>query len=197
MKKLFQKYKKSLVISIIILLVIVTGLVLTFITEKKNTSPKICVFSPTPTPASTPVDLKIMEFGLKIKKLNILVPVIKDVDGKNKTIYNNALKEGVAHFKGTALPGEKGNIFIFGHSSAEIKSDYSKAFASLNDLEKEDEVMVFYQNSERKYKVIEKRVVEATDISVLAKGKKEVLTLMTCWPIGTKEKRLIVKAEPA
>lgn len=197
MKKFFQKHKKSFIISGVILLVVIIGLVSFFVTGKKDTLPGICVFSPTPTSVSASVDPKIKEFGLKIDKLNILVPVIKDVNGSDKTAYNNALKGGVAHFKGTSLPGEKGNIFIFGHSSAEVKSDYSKVFVSLNDLEKGDEIVIYYQSDEHKYKVTKKEIIEATDTAVLAKGKKEMITLMTCWPIGTKEKRLIIRAEPS
>lgn len=168
------------------------------ISKRSQKASRICVFRATPTPlaTATPIDPKIKEFGLKIDKLNIIVPVVKNVDGSDKAAYEKALKGGVAHFKGTTLPGEKGNIFIFGHSSAEVKSDYSKVFVSLNDLEKDDEIVVYYQNEEHKYKIKEKKIVEATDLSVLEKGKKEILTLMTCWPIGTKEKRLIVRAEP-
>ena len=152
----------------------------------------------TATQTATPneIDSKIKEFGIKIEKINVLVPVIKDVDGKNKTAYNKALKDGVAHFSGTALPGEKGNIFVFGHSSADYKTDFAKVFVDLNNLEEGDTIVVFYQNNEHKYKVSEKKIIEPTDTSVLNKGRKEILTLMTCWPIGTKEKRLIVVAKP-
>lgn len=197
MKKFFQKHKKPFIVTGAVLLVAIIGLVSFFVTGKKDTLPGICVFSPTPTSVSASVDPKIKEFGLKIDKLNILVPIIKDVDGSNKTAYEKALKGGVAHFKGTSLPGEKGNIFIFGHSSAETRGNYSKIFVSLNDLGKDDEIVVFYQGNEHKYTVSEKKIVEATEISVLAKGKKEILTLMTCWPIGTKEKRLIIQAKPS
>lgn len=140
------------------------------------------------------IDPKIKEFGLKIEKLNILVPIIKDVNGENKTAYNKALNDGVAHYKGTALPGQNSNIFIFGHSSTIFnKGNYATIFASLNDLEKGDEAQIFYQNQIYSYKVSAKEIVEKTDIEVLNPTKKERLTLMTCWPVGTNSKRLVVK----
>ena len=77
-----------------------------------------------------------------------------------------------------------------------IKGDYAKIFANLNDLEQDDEIIVYYQSDEHKYKVQSKEIVEATDMSVLDKTQKEILTLMTCWPVGTKDKRLVIRAEP-
>ena len=49
---------------------------------------------------------------------------------------------------------------------------------------------------ELKYIVRNKKIVEASDFSVLqANGDKETITLMTCWPLGVPSKRLIVTAE--
>lgn len=196
-KKFFQKHKETLIIGSVVLLIAAAGLVSYLGAAEEGGSSLVRVINPSPVSTSTAVDPKIKEFGLAIGKLNILVPVVKDVDGNNKKLYNESLQNGVAHYKGTALPGEKGNIFIFGHSSATVKGDYWEIFAPLNDLEENDEVVVYYENNEHKYKVKEKKIVEATDLSVLDKGKAEILTLMTCWPVGTKEKRLVIKAEPS
>lgn len=146
---------------------------------------------------SDPITVEIKQFGIKIDKLDVLAPVIKDVDGKDKTEYLNKLKEGVAHFKSTSLPGlGKGNIFIFGHSSSiSGTGKYSKIFARLDELKEGDQIKIFYQDKEFTYKVTEKKIVEATDLSVLEQTKKEKLTLMTCWPVGTKDKRLIIIAD--
>lgn len=141
------------------------------------------------------IDPKIKEFGLQIDKLGILVPVIRDVNGKDKEGYNRSLQEGVAHYKGTALPDKGENIFIFGHSSSDvIPGELGKIFAKINDLEKGDEIKVYFQDKEFLYSVSEKDIVKATDTSVLDKTGEEILTLMTCWPIGTKDKRLIIRA---
>jgi len=39
-------------------------------------------------------------------------------------------------------------------------------------------------------------VIDKTQTSILLPTKTEQLTLMTCWPIGTNVKRLIIKALP-
>lgn len=136
----------------------------------------------------------IKDFGIKIDKIQILVPVIKDVDGANKTVYNEALKGGVAHFKGTSLPSVGSNIFIFGHSSSLEQNDYSTVFVRLDELAINDEIIVYFQNKKYTYKVFDKKIVEKNDLSVLNPTPKEQLTLMTCWPIGTDEQRLIIMA---
>lgn len=141
------------------------------------------------------IPAEIREFGLRIDKLNILAPVIANVDGTNKKVYNQALEKGVAHYKGTALPGEGGNIFIFGHSSSATGyGPYVNIFAPLEKLEKEDIIIVYFQNKTLEYKVFEKIIVAKTDVSLLKPTAQEQLTLMTCWPVGTSAKRLIIKA---
>lgn len=145
-----------------------------------------------PTPEITP---DIRKFGIKIDKISILTPVIKNVDGLDKKKYFTALQEGAAHYKGTSLPGEKGNVFIFGHSSSSIGTGpYADIFAKLNKLEKNDLIIVFYEEKEYIYKVNSKKIIEKDDIGVLNPTTDKILTLMTCWPIGTNEKRLIIRA---
>jgi len=142
------------------------------------------------------IDPRLFEFGLNILKIGVGVPVVANVDGTNKTAYNKALLSGVAHYKNTALPGEGSNIFIFGHSSTwNGVGDYAEAFARLNDLNKDDQTIIYYQNKEYKYKVWKKEIIAADDFSYLEPTKSEQLTLMTCWPIGSNLKRLVVVAK--
>lgn len=142
------------------------------------------------------ISSRIKQFGIKIDKINLIVPVVKNVNGTDKNIYNKELKKGVAHLKGSALPGGGSNIFIFGHSSAFIGSGpYSEIFSKLNNLKWQDKITVFYRNKKFNYSVFEKEIVEKNDISVIKPTKEEELTLMTCWPIGTNKKRLIIKAK--
>ncbi|MDD5552083.1 MAG: class D sortase [Candidatus Pacebacteria bacterium] len=138
----------------------------------------------------------IKNFGIKIDKINVFAPIVKNVDGANKNIYKRELKKGVAHMKGTAFPGEGSNIFIFGHSSSEIGwGKYAKIFAKLGELKVGENIIIYYKNKKYHYEVFDKEIIEKTEISVTKPTKKEQLTLMTCWPIGTAKKRLIIKAK--
>lgn len=135
---------------------------------------------------------------LTITKLNIIVPVIPEVDTSRQYNYNTALKNGVAHMKGTApLDSTGGNSFIFGHSSRFIRSggQYDTVFANLDKLSEGDELGLAVDGRLEKYKVVRSQSVNADDGSVTESKPHRQITLMTCWPIGTTFKRWIVQAD--
>ena len=106
--------------------------------------------------------------------------------------------QNLAHFPGTAIPGEVGNAFITGHSVLPQFADpknYRAIFTKLSDLEVGDDVYVeMPDNSTLHFSVQYSKVVDPRDLSVLlpisATGRN--LTLMTCVPPGTNIKRLVV-----
>lgn len=136
-------------------------------------------------------------FYLNVKKIGVSAPIITGVDPNNIEEYNKRLQEGVLHMSGTAFPGEVGNIFIYGHSSALDPSKYDKIFADLDNLATGDQIEINYKRDKYTYNVSEKKIVDSTDLSVLKQTDSQILTLMTCWPIGTDDKRLVVIAERA
>lgn len=144
-------------------------------------------------------------FSIYIPKIDARAPVVENVDPSRPSEYLKALKQGVAHAKGTVFPGVSGGTFLFAHSSDLLGStNYNTVFYLLRELEpstdgrKGDEIYVFFLDKLYKYRVIEKHVVAAEDTSWInnAKQGQERLILQTCWPPGTALKRLIVVAEP-
>lgn len=129
------------------------------------------------------------------------IRVAPNVESYNEDIYNLELKNGLAHFQGTPLPGDGGNSFIYGHSSVPnfFRNNQNMAeiiFSKLNDVDIGSEVLVQKDGKELKYTVRRKKIIEATDFDVLKpEGDKETITMMTCWPLGIPSKRLIVVAE--
>lgn len=129
------------------------------------------------------------------------VRVTPNVESQDEEVYNEYLKNGLAHFKGTPLPGDGGNSFIYGHSA--IQSFFSNhqnlaetIFTRLENIEVGDSVSIEKDGKIFKYKVKQKKIVEPDDFSILAsQGERETVTLMTCWPLGIGSKRLIVVAE--
>lgn len=137
-------------------------------------------------------------FGIVIPKIEANAKVIPEVDSQNSDIYQRALTQGVAHAKGTALPGENGNIFIFAHSGADLleANRYNAVFYLLSKLEKGDKIYIFYQGNKYVFDVFDIKKVDANEVSYLDSNKDEnKLTLMTCWPPGTTLKRLVVIAK--
>lgn len=148
----------------------------------------------------TPPDNRLI-----IPKLDKNIPIIESDPAKllssdwetlEKT-FQEDLKSGVLHYPGTSVPGEPGNMFITGHSSYYFwdSGNYKNVFARLNHLEVGDDIVIYYDQQKYHYQVTEKKEVSKDDVSVLAQGDDQRLTLMTCTPVGTNLRRLIVTAE--
>lgn len=135
---------------------------------------------------------------LSIENLGIYAPV-NYVSDKTEKVFQAALANGVVHYPGTALPGQTGNVYIFGHSSDLPWSQgrYKTVFALLPRIRKGDKI--FLSNSAGKvftYAVTNAFVASADDLKYLDPvNSKKILTLQTSWPIGTALKRYIVQAE--
>lgn len=137
------------------------------------------------------------QFGLYIPKIQANSKVIKNIDPYDYDAYHNALISGVAHAKGSAVPSESGNVFLFAHSAVNFyeRRKYNVYFYLLGELKKDDPILVAYQGEIYNYKVLEFKVVNPNEIQYLGKYMdQDTLTLMTCWPVGSNTKRAIVTA---
>ncbi len=111
-------------------------------------------------------------FQINIEKIKIEAPVILGVDPSNEKKYNQALKDGVVHMVGTALPGNnKGNIFIYGHSSAKEKSKYSEIFLKLDELKFNDKIEIVYNKKNMSTLFAIKKLLKKTIFLCLNKPK--------------------------
>ena len=139
---------------------------------------------------------QMAENSILIPKLVINAP-IQYLDTLDDETMKNKLKEGVVHYPNTAMPGQKGNVFIFGHSSYYWWdwSEYNSIFANLEKISLGDEILLKSQGKILIYRVVNTKVVESNDLSVLEQKSDYKLTLMTCTPLGTDLKRFIVEAE--
>ena len=137
-------------------------------------------------------------FGIVIPKLSANAKIISEVDSQNADAYQAALVDGVAHAKGTAHPGEWGNMFVFAHSGTDFLRDnrFNMIFYHLDELEGGDQIYIYKNGTKHSYAVKEKKIVEASDSQYLKKeADGKILTLMTCWPAGSTDKRLVVIAQ--
>lgn len=142
------------------------------------------------TPVST-------DFAIVIEKINANAKVIS-VNPADEKAYTEALGQGVAHAAGTSFPGEKGNIYLFSHSTDAPWNviRYNAVFYLLRELEPGDRVVMFYKDRRYDYVVFDKNIVKPTDVTYLTnKYEDSILTLQTCDPPGTLWNRLIVRAK--
>lgn len=134
-------------------------------------------------------------FYLTIKKLGIEKAWVETNAG-----HLNPDK-ALGHYPGSALPGEAGNSFIFGHSVLPMfysPKNYKAIFSTLDRLNAGDEIVVDYNNVSYKYLVESDEVVRPADVNPLAEFKprylnESTITLMTCYPPGSKVMRLLVR----
>ncbi len=139
----------------------------------------------------------ISDNSISIESIGVKAPITFGVDN-NATAVSNNLKNGPIQLTGTSLPGQTGNVFITGHSSNYpwIKSQYNSVFALLGNVVVGDLVQIKFQNVNYVYQVKKIFVVDPSDISVLnSNSSSSTLTLMTCTPVGTNLRRLIVQAD--
>lgn len=130
------------------------------------------------------------EFSISIPRLRI--------DHAKVLVDNNDPSTALAHLPGSALPGEKGNVFISGHSAlSQLLSIENAIFARLPDVKIGDQIMIEAGGGKFNYKVVDIKIVDPKDVSVIAAPDVQgrYVSLMTCVPPGLNFKRLVVIGE--
>jgi sortase A len=112
------------------------------------------------------------------------------------------MNDGFWHFPTSSLLGEKGNSVIIGHRFLHLPPR-KDTFFNLEDI-KIGENIIISQNTDPNrpeeeehlnYIVTETKIVEPNDLSVIQQADDYRLTLITCTPLWTSEKRFVVIAK--
>lgn len=114
--------------------------------------------------------------------------VVEGVDMEN-------LKRGPGHYPGTARPGQVGNFVLSGH-----RTTYAAPFNRIDELERDDEIVVEAREARYTYRVTSQEIVEPDEVEVIAPVPRKpdirpiraMITLSTCHPEYSAEQRLIV-----
>jgi sortase A len=123
---------------------------------------------------------------------HILIPKI----GVDKYVVEGVtlddLRNGPGHYPLTPMPGHEGNAAIAGH-----RTTYGAPFGDLGELEAGDVIRLRTLEGTFEYVVYDKFDVNPNETEVLEPDptRKATLTLSTCTPKYSAEKRLIIKAE--
>lgn len=137
-------------------------------------------------------------FSIIVPKINANSKVIENVNPYNSAEYQVSLTQGVAHAKGTSLPGEPGNTFLFAHSSDNFynANRYNSVFYLLNKMENGETFFIVKDKTLYEYSIVEKSIVRPDQIEYLTGSLVgQTATLMTCWPPGTTSQRLVLVGE--
>lgn len=132
--------------------------------------------------------------GLTIEALDLYDVPIFDSDGPR------ALNNGLGHVPETSLPWSQTperNVYVVGHRLGWPGTGSHLVFYRLNDLGDGDEILLRDRDGKRfEYRVIDSFVVDPHETWVMGRVRgRDLLTLQTCTPIPTFDKRLIIRAE--
>lgn len=119
---------------------------------------------------------------LEIPRLQVSVMIFEGDDA-------GILKQGAGHIPGTALPPGTGNIGIAAH-----RDTY---FRPLRLVHANDVIALKTPAGTSRYAVTETKIVQPSDVGVLAGAPERDLTLVTCYPfyyLGHAPQRFIVHA---
>lgn len=149
----------------------------------------------------TPPDNRLIvpAIGKNVPLVEVSADALKRADWNTfEKDIQHALRFGIVHYPGTAVPGQIGNAFFTGHSSYYplFAGKYKDVFALLPTLEIGDEYSIYYEGKLHRYRIADKFEVSPRDVSVLDQpADRRMSTLMTCTPIGTTLRRLILQAD--
>ncbi len=133
---------------------------------------------------------------IKIAKIGVNAPIVfsQSTDLKDLAVD---LTKGVILYPGSAMPGGPGNAFITGHSSGQAwdPNPWKRVFAKLGHLKPGDEIEIVSAGTTYKYRVRSVMVLRPDEIRAFQPSASPMLTLSTCWPIGSATNRFVVEAD--
>lgn len=184
---------KELVVFIIIFLIIFSFVLFVFNGRFIYAQIKYSVLGPEPVkdetffwglPVSDGVDASIR---LIIPVIGIDAPIVL-ANTTDKHIIEKELEKGVVRYPDSNI--------ILGHSSAYpwYRGSYGSVFSLLNKLQPEDKLFIYSANRKYAYQVIRKEINLPKDLDFSEAKNESTIYLVSCWPVNTNWKRIIVKA---
>jgi sortase A len=124
---------------------------------------------------------------LIIPKIGVKIPI---VEGKDESVLN----KGAWRMPETSTPDKGSNTVITGHRWL-FRPPSEKTFYLLDKLVIGDTFKIFWEGVEYNYQVASSIIVLPTDLYVLEPTSNSVVTLITCHPLFSTKKRLVVQGE--
>lgn len=136
-----------------------------------------------------------------IPKINVDAPLVLGLESLDNSTTQKALEKGVVHYPipgASSLPGQTGNSVFLGHSSHTVfnAGDFKFVFVLLPRMQEGDLFYINYEGQRYVYRITRKQVITPDQVDQLVvPADKPMATLVTCVPIGTNAKRLLVFGE--
>lgn len=141
-----------------------------------------------PSPPRLPPErILIARVGVDAK----IVRLDTKIDEHGDAVWETAAF-AVGHHRGSANPGERGNIILSGHISSVREG---AVFKRLPDVVAGDGVILMTAEQDYLYKVTKLAVVTPDHLEAVRPTPDETVTLITCVPDGVYSHRLVVTAK--
>ncbi|MGA7730216.1 MAG: sortase [Chloroflexia bacterium] len=149
---------------------------------------------------SPPVHLLIPSVGIDSEVVPVSWQMLPGKNGADARTEWQVADYAVGHHAGSANPGQVGNVVLSGHV------DYrGEVFKELHKVQKGDTVMLDTEKGQYVYIVTDLVIVKEEGVPEEQKRQNaaymnptpdQTLTMITCWPYGIDDHRLIVIAKP-
>jgi len=117
---------------------------------------------------------------IQIPAIKVDAPVVQG-DGWEQ------LKKGVGQHPGSADPGEVGNVILSAHNDI-----FGEIFRDLDKLKTGDSIVLFTSQQSYTYIITAIKIVEPTDVEVMASSSNPTVTLISCYPYLVDKQRIVV-----
>jgi len=124
---------------------------------------------------------------LFIPKIGVKIEIVEGSD-------ESTLDKGAWRMPQTSTPDKGGNTVLSAHRWKYLPPS-EETFYLLDKLGQGDEFQVIWEKKQYNYKVVSVSIVLPTDLSVLDPTENPSVTLLTCHPLFSTQKRLIVRGE--
>jgi sortase A len=157
-------------------------------TAAPTTAAPSTTLAPLPVPAPVPepgtVEPVIQMGHIAIPRLGVSMAMFEG-------ITDGTLDLGPAHWPGTALPGQLGNVVVAGHRVSK-----HAVFRDIDQLVAGDEIIISNAfGVPATYVVTRSEVVEPTAVWIIDQQRAHTATLFACHPPGSTRERFVVHAE--
>jgi len=105
----------------------------------------------------------------------------------------DTLDHGMWRRPNTSLPSLGGNTVITAHRF--LHKNGPNTFYHLDKIQQNDDILIYWKGKEYVYKVYEIKEIDPSEIEIEYNTKDSIITLYTCTPLWTSEKRLVVRAK--
>jgi sortase A len=153
--------------------------------------------TPNINPSKAPEPVGEQSDEIKLNSLGQVNKIAIPSIGVNGVIYEgqtaSTLNNGIWRRPNTSTPDKGGNTVLTAHRFMYESGPIT--FYHLDKVKIGDKIYTLWNNKRYEYEVFEIEEVLPTQIEVEVNTKNPILTLYTCTPLWTAEKRLVVKAK--